>query len=97
MNSGMKKEKTENSNGFEPNMPDDTKRLGEKDLLSARYCKKCRDVCLGDKCDRCGNDAAVVKGTVKEFKQVLNALANDREEWREMIECMISDGNETGK
>ena len=61
----------------------------EQRLLQIPYCPKCRDVILGDICTGCGSAAVYAKGTVDEFKEILQALADSRIEWREMLEHMI--------
>ena len=55
------------------------------------YCTRCRDVCLGEICRKCGGRAVMTAGTLEQYKQVAQMLLNDRSEWREMLESMISD------
>ena len=54
------------------------------------YCTRCRDVCLGEICSKCGSRAVMTAGTLEQYKQVAQMLLNDRSEWREMLESMIA-------
>ena len=58
-------------------------------LVHVWYCKKCRDTSFGSICNRCQEAAVRTEGTIYQYKQVEQALLDNRNEWRDMLERMV--------
>lgn len=67
----------------------DTTSASKQHLARVWYCKKCRNVSLGTTCQKCHSKTVQTEGTIEQYKQVGQALMDNRSEWREMLENMI--------